>query len=525
MGRRLGPASFFLAAIAAVFVGYGGVSLGSTLGPGLGIFGPDGDSRTGGGVTTPEEIGAPGTIGNLAVIGQTDSSVTLRWTIVSDGAGGRAYHAIRADTATAGFGWGHAFAGAHEVFDSSGTSVGDTVTHEFVGLAASTYHEFGIKAYRGEPNVDAEYSETSNTPNGTTDASSLPSTPTLTSVNVLDTSNVSLTSSSFGGGGSHDSTEWEICRAGTDCSSPISETTSTTALTSITITDNTNFKADTAYVGRVRHYDNPAGWSSFSDTVGYTNTQPPSGGDHPNEPSGMTTISDNPFDVAEPSGWSLTNHYGTLEIVGTSDCGTAPISPSNLGRFQYTIGEDDGAPAQLGRSGFGYRTFYWDAAFCIDDDWQGHQSDVNKLAYTVDTSSGLGGPPFYTDFRCTNLNTCNIRITRQAAAEGGALDFECDLGSNVLGDTCGSEAEVARGEWVRLEVLIVLATPGNSDGTLDVWINEAHALDFNNVSSTKSTWDGQIKNFQLNPIWGGTGDLIEETMYMWWDNLYLSGKN
>ena len=119
----------------------------------------------------------PGTVSDLAVAGVTDSSVTLSFTEVSDGAGLPASYFVR--FAAPPIAWGSATDvtwGSCKV-PMAGTVIGANRTCRVLGLQASTTYEFQLVAFRGTLNVDAVFGDLSDVASGTTAAKLVPLLP------------------------------------------------------------------------------------------------------------------------------------------------------------------------------------------------------------------------------------------------------------------------------------------------------------------------------------------------------------
>src|SRR5438094_470035 len=106
-------------------------------------------------VAPPPPPGAPGAVTDLAVAGATDTSVTLSFTEVSDGAGQPASYDVR--FAVAPISWGSATAVARGTCATplAGSAIGTKRTCTVLGLSASTAYGFQLIAFRGTLNVDA----------------------------------------------------------------------------------------------------------------------------------------------------------------------------------------------------------------------------------------------------------------------------------------------------------------------------------------------------------------------------------
>jgi len=116
----------------------------------------------------------PGAVTDLAVTGVTDSSVTLAFTEVTDGAGAPASYDIRWAAGTI------AWASATEVARGScatpvsGSAIGARRSCTVLGLAAGVGYQFQMVAFRGTLNVNAVFGGLSNVASGTTTASTAP---------------------------------------------------------------------------------------------------------------------------------------------------------------------------------------------------------------------------------------------------------------------------------------------------------------------------------------------------------------
>src|SRR6185503_19500443 len=117
----------------------------------------------------------PGKVMDLAVTAVTDSSATLSFTEVNDGAGSPARYFVRLKSPAITT-WG----AATDVTKGSckvplvGTTVGAKRTCKVQGLAASTAYQFQMVAFRGTLNVDAVFGELSNIAGRTTAAEVAP---------------------------------------------------------------------------------------------------------------------------------------------------------------------------------------------------------------------------------------------------------------------------------------------------------------------------------------------------------------
>ena len=129
----------------------------------------------------------PGTVSNLTVAGINDTTATLTFTEVSDGAGGAA--AVDVRFAPAPLQWGSATSVTRGTCTTpvAGTTVGTTLNCTVLGLTPGTAYNFAVVAFRGTLNVNAVFGGESNVAAGTTTS---PAIGSVTVAPATATSNV-----------------------------------------------------------------------------------------------------------------------------------------------------------------------------------------------------------------------------------------------------------------------------------------------------------------------------------------------
>ncbi len=125
-------------------------------------------------ITVTATVTNPGTVADLAVAGVTDSSVTLAFTEVTDGAGQPASYDVR--WAAGALAWASAADVARGTCATpvAGSAIGARRSCTVLGLAAGTAYQFQLVAFRGTLNVNAVFGGLSNVASGTTTASAIP---------------------------------------------------------------------------------------------------------------------------------------------------------------------------------------------------------------------------------------------------------------------------------------------------------------------------------------------------------------
>jgi uncharacterized protein YjdB len=116
----------------------------------------------------PPPVTAPGDVNDLAVVGATDTSVTLSFTEVTDGAGQPASYDVRSAAGTLSWPSAPSVSSGSCATPVSGSVVGATRTCTALGLTAATAYQFQLVAFRGTLNVNAVFGALSNIASGST---------------------------------------------------------------------------------------------------------------------------------------------------------------------------------------------------------------------------------------------------------------------------------------------------------------------------------------------------------------------
>ncbi|HET9387141.1 MAG TPA: fibronectin type III domain-containing protein, partial [Gemmatimonadales bacterium] len=368
----------------------------------------------------------PGTVTNLAVAGVTDSSVTLSFTEVNDGAGAPADYFMRFGVAP--MSWGSATdvdRGSCRV-PIEGSTIGTSRSCTVSGLTPNTAYQFQLVAFRGTLNADAEFGGLSNVASGTTTASVAPPPPPP--------------------------------------------------------------------------------------------PPPPSpSGGWPNEPAGLTLLSDYGFGDFVPAtnqgdllgqGWRIwrnTDGHGTL----AQDAG-APQSPSGVFQVHYPIGWLSGYEPAMVEYNFNQPVteLYWGFWWKPSNPFQSDASGVNKIAF-VWTPSGA------TDLIYFDLSPGPWRIRAMDNLMAGAgpragLRDEPNVTTTVI----------TLGQWHRIEIYLKYSTGSLANGVLKWWVDGVLNGHYTNL---KMVQDGGFDHLQFAPTYGGnTGDRKAQHDYYWYDHVRVS---
>jgi uncharacterized protein YjdB len=451
----------------------------------------------------PPVITAPGTVTNLAVASATDTSLTLSFTEVSDGAGQPASYDIR--SAAGSLSWGSAAGVARGTCAAPvvGTAIGAKRTCTVLGLTKATGYQFQLVAFRGALNVNAVFGALSNIASGSTGGAAVAPVMTV-SVSPASVSQPAGTTQQLaatlkdasGNTLTGRSVTWTSSNpAIATVSSGGRETSVTPGTTTITATS--EGKSGTA-------------------TVTVTTSSPPppptsTGWTH--EPAGFTVLSDNALSAAVPgtqgeasipggNGWSSI-YNGAGNVTEVADA-TAPLSGGSVWQFRYPAGFGGGeAPATEFFNHAAAREVYAGFWWKPSSPWQNHpSSNVNKIAFWFGGGGGqsidiqmYGPAPYYlhvvTEFPSGFRLRPNVTAT-----------------------------PVTLGQWHKIEWHIKYASSaGSGDGVVEWWLDGVLQGSYSNV---QTPGDAGFTMFQFSPTWGGVGDTKSETDYYWFDHVHLS---
>ncbi len=443
-------------------------------------------------VTVTSPAASPGTVTDLAVTGVTDTSATLSFTEVTDGTGQPASYDVRYAAGTISWGSATEVSRGTCATPVAGTAIGAKRTCTVLGLASSTAYSFQLVAFRGTLGVNAVFGGLSNVASGTTAVGAPAPVASVT---------VSPTSASIGVGGTQQFTATLKDASGNVLTGrTVSWTSSVLNVATVSAGG-----LVTALLAGTTTITATSGGQSGTAGLTVTALPPPPSGSWPNEPTGLTVLSDYSFtdpipltsaDVAIPggSGWmSIYNGNGNVSLVSDP---TAPLSTASVLQMKYPTGFVAGsAPGTL------YRTlptptqlyvgFWWKPSA----PWQGEPSNVNKIAFWWAGSGEMPlvmyGPP------------------------GGPyeLKFEPEFGNTTwLSPTV--HVPVTLGVWHRVESFM-----DTQAGIVRWWLDGQLIGD-----QTFALPSGGFSMFQFSPTWGGGGSVKSETDYFWFDHVRISGR-
>jgi hypothetical protein len=236
---------------------------------------------------------------------------------------------------------------------------------------------------------------------------------------------------------------------------------------------------------------------------------PPPSALWPNEPPGMTVITERAFNAKGEDHWS-DEPSPNYSIVQDSD---APKSPTSVGQALYPAGFVAGSePISLNRNlGTTYHTLYVSFWFKFSPNFVG-QPATNKIfhIFIADVNRvflyllGGGSQPLSPQFEL-----------QQVPVAGGARDLPPNVQPNFV---------VQRGRWYRWEFVLTSNTGDNADGKLDWWIDGVKMASYSDLQITRSSQSNIWQILQWAPTWGGIGGVVPADQYERVDHIYISGK-
>lgn len=224
----------------------------------------------------------------------------------------------------------------------------------------------------------------------------------------------------------------------------------------------------------------------------------------PNEPAGLTAITDDPFDALTGSGWNIVdNTRGLVTIVTDS---AAPQSPPFVIQYRYPVGfvGGEGPGAEYYRLP-GLRVVYVGLWWKPSNPWQGHVSSSNKIQYLRTDHHGnivmvMYGPPD---------GPFELRVFPE---------FSTSTDQWLVPNA--GDGHVTLGQWHRLEWLVSYNTV-STPGSVRWWLDGRLVGSYDNLM-----FPGEpLLEYKLSGLWGGAENVRKhETDSYWYDHVHISGK-
>src|SRR5213080_542312 len=227
--------------------------------------------------------------------------------------------------------------------------------------------------------------------------------------------------------------------------------------------------------------------------------QPAPSGTWPHEPSGASVIGDQGFNsLTTGDGWTIADNTRGLGSV-VSD-GTAPFSPTGVLQYLYPVGFTGGTgPAAEWHGLPGLSQVFVGMWWKVSNPWQGHASNVNKIAFLFPGSGG----DMYIAMYGTPGGPYELKVIPQFPG----------LPSNWLEPNV-AHVPVQLGTWHRIEWLI-----NYNGGVVQWWLDGQLVGSYTGVPFPS----GAMTEFKMSSTWGGIGGSKSEDDYYWFDHVHVSG--
>lgn len=225
----------------------------------------------------------------------------------------------------------------------------------------------------------------------------------------------------------------------------------------------------------------------------------------PNEPSGMTLISDYGFTDTiaagndQPigsSGWLSRNASGLMSRVADTDPASADGFAVNM---SYPIGFPGGDdPGTIWRNiGSGTNELFLGIEWKPSNPWEDHPSGIGKIWFQFAGGGGSGGQCYI-----AMMSDRTLRFVTEFPSEA-TTNRNRNVGSGVA----------TLGAWNKIEWYMRRNT-----GVVQVWLNGSLHINYNNVVYPSQAWDES----KGAPTWGGgTGPTKSENDYYRYGHIRL----
>jgi hypothetical protein len=216
---------------------------------------------------------------------------------------------------------------------------------------------------------------------------------------------------------------------------------------------------------------------------------------------------------------------------------SAPLSPPNVVRMNYpaqgpiTGTYSPGVAQMMGinqpQAYYGaprlYKRIYFRTAFRVSPNWQGHSSGTNKLFFVRATS---GFEPIVR-LRGSGTGPLILNVDVQGS-EGPGGDPRAATGGfspNTAGAAAAGAFAIQRGRWYVLEGVYQIGTDDAHNGQIRLWLDGTLTHDYRDVEFQKAATVGNVTwgYVHIAPTWGGGGGTILQTMWLDFDDFYVSG--
>jgi uncharacterized protein YjdB len=237
------------------------------------------------------------------------------------------------------------------------------------------------------------------------------------------------------------------------------------------------------------------------------------GAGYGNQPSGATTISERAFNALSEDGWPSPLLYNGGQGAIVTDA-SAPKSPSNVLQVTFPAGFPAGDQP-------------YDQAIVLSGNYTQLYGSIwlkYSPGFAVDGAGILKILYMWASDDKPSLCLCVNDYTAGGGKFTPQLGLQDATNQNLIPNVSGQVGYgFPTGEWVRLEFLLQMNSPGQSNGVAKVWANGVLITNFTNVDFVSSSSQEYWHKLELAPYWGGLGGSVPSNQYLYVDHLYASG--
>lgn len=237
---------------------------------------------------------------------------------------------------------------------------------------------------------------------------------------------------------------------------------------------------------------------------------------HPNQPDGMTKITERPFLTPVEDGWAeafqppATASYTALvdtddRMLSKPSAMVSTIKTGFLGGTEpINTFKVISAPVE---------TLYVSFTVKLSPNWVGHpNSGVNKILHIF--IAGINRVAL--SAQGTNAGALQPQLRLQQISSNGGFR---NLAPNIV-----TGATISRGEWHRWDFIVITNTAGNADGKAIFWLDGVKVGEYADIGYVTATQTHNWTSINWAPTWGGTGNTVSADQWMAIDHIYISGR-
>jgi hypothetical protein len=261
------------------------------------------------------------------------------------------------------------------------------------------------------------------------------------------------------------------------------------------------------------------------------------------EPPGYTRITSRDFGSKAKTdadrgptgsqGWDGVEYrYHKVQIDTDS---TAPVSPSGILRLLYpaqTVAKgttyNPGVVQTLSFTGSAYgarqyRKLYLRTAIRVSPNFQGHPTTTNKLIFIrgEDEANGNRAEPIIR-LRGVGAGPLTLSVDPQGMLRDKRQLRGVSPNAQSFSPNRGSGG-VTRGAWHVIEAVLEMGQNGAANGRLRIWLDGTLTHDYGDLEYERTAKIRYWNTVVIAPTWGGVGGTINQTMWLDFDEFFVSG--